>query len=100
MRTASTSTARPPRHPAPCGTIDIGTGWGAYGGDPGGHRYSQAQQITPNNVHRLALAWQYRTGEERWRFDPQIDLGQDPANQFICRGVAHWRDAVLAFALP
>ena len=32
------------------------------------------------------------TGEERWRFDPQIDLGQDPANQFICRGVAHWRE--------
>ena len=121
--------------PRPVGTIDVGTGWGAYGGDPGGHRYSQAQQITPDNVHRLALAWQYRTGdmtaraahmesaategtpilvgdalilctpfnevialdagtgEERWRFDPQIDLGQDPANQFTCRGVAHWRDA-------
>ena len=121
--------------PRPTGTIDVGTGWGAYGGDPGGHRYSQAQQITPDNVHRLALAWQYRTGdmsaraahmnkaategtpirvggalilctpfnevialdagtgEERWRFDPQIDLGQEPANQFTCRGVAHWRDA-------
>ena len=121
--------------PRPAGTIDVGTGWGAYGGDAGGHRYSQAQQITPDNVHRLALAWQYRTGdmtaraahmkraategtpilvgdalilctpfnevialdagtgEERWRFDPQIDLGQDPANQFTCRGVAHWRDA-------
>ena len=122
------------RTPRPTDTIDVGSGWGAYGGDPGGHRYSQARQITPGNVHRLALAWQYRTGdmtaraahmeraategtpilvgdalilctpfnevialdagtgEERWRFDPQIDLGQDPANQFICRGVAHWRD--------
>jgi quinoprotein glucose dehydrogenase len=29
-------------------------------------------------------------GEERWRFDPQIDLDQRPANQFVCRGVAHW----------
>ncbi|MXY05538.1 MAG: PQQ-binding-like beta-propeller repeat protein, partial [Gammaproteobacteria bacterium] len=126
--------------PRPTATIDVGTGWGAYGGDPGGHRYSQAQQITPDNVHRLALAWQYRTGdmtaraahmesaategtpilvgdalilctpfnevialdagtgEERWRFDPQIDLGQDPANQFTCRGVAHWRDADAAGA--
>ncbi|MDD9963829.1 MAG: PQQ-binding-like beta-propeller repeat protein, partial [Gammaproteobacteria bacterium] len=121
--------------PRPAGTIDVGTGRGAYGGDPGGHRYSQAQQITPDNVHRLALAWQYRTGdmtartahmeraategtpilvgdalilctpfnevialdagtgEERWRFDPENDLGQDPANQFICRSVANWQDA-------
>jgi quinoprotein glucose dehydrogenase len=30
------------------------------------------------------------TGEERWRFDAMIDLGQQPANQFVCRGVAHW----------
>ena len=29
-------------------------------------------------------------GAERWRFDPKIDLGQGPANQFVCRGVAHW----------
>ena len=33
------------------------------------------------------------TGTERWRFDAGIDLGQDPANQFVCRGVVHWRDA-------
>ena len=32
------------------------------------------------------------TGEERWRFDPEIDLHQQPANQFVCRGVAYWRD--------
>ncbi len=31
-------------------------------------------------------------GRERWRFDPQINLEQEPANQFICRGVAHWKD--------
>jgi len=30
------------------------------------------------------------TGSERWRFDADIDLGQQPANQFVCRGVAHW----------
>jgi quinoprotein glucose dehydrogenase len=32
------------------------------------------------------------TGEELWRFDPQINLQQDPANQYLCRGVAYWRD--------
>ncbi len=32
------------------------------------------------------------TGEELWRFDPQINLKQDPANQYVCRGVAHWQD--------
>ena len=26
------------------------------------------------------------TGEEMWRFDPQINLKQDPANQYVCRG--------------
>jgi len=31
------------------------------------------------------------TGEELWRFDPHINLQQDPANQYICRGVAHWQ---------
>lgn len=32
------------------------------------------------------------TGSEQWRFDSQINLNQQPANQFICRGVAHWLD--------
>jgi len=29
----------------------------------------------------------------RWRFDFEIATDYMPANQFICRGVAHWRDA-------
>lgn len=32
------------------------------------------------------------SGKEVWRHDPKIDLAQRPANQFICRGVAYWRD--------
>jgi quinoprotein glucose dehydrogenase len=32
------------------------------------------------------------SGEELWRFDAKIDLDQHPANQFVCRGVAQWRD--------
>ena len=126
---AAATTARP------ADTVDVGNGWGHYGGDPGGRRYSTARRINADNVDRLAPVWEYRTGNmtaradhmgqaategtpilvgealifctpfnevialdpvtgtERWRFDPGIDLGQDPANQFVCRGVAHWRDA-------
>ena len=32
------------------------------------------------------------TGEQRWRFNANIDLGQQPANKFVCRGVAQWHD--------
>ena len=32
------------------------------------------------------------SGEQRWRFNANIDLEQRPANKFVCRGVAHWRD--------
>jgi len=34
------------------------------------------------------------TGEELWRYDPQINLQQYPANQYVCRGVAQWQDPV------
>jgi quinoprotein glucose dehydrogenase len=37
--------------------------WPAYGGDPGGTRYSTLTQITPRNVKNLQIAWIYRTGE-------------------------------------
>lgn len=32
------------------------------------------------------------TGAQKWRYDPKINLEQRPANQFVCRGVAYWRD--------
>ena len=38
------------------------------------------------------------TGEELWRFDPEINLQQDPANQYVCRGVAYWQDATASGA--
>lgn len=38
-------------------------GWGYYGGDPGGTRYSTLKQITPQNVENLKVAWTYRTGD-------------------------------------
>src|ERR1700734_1061605 len=38
-------------------------GWPAYGGDPGGARYSSLTQITAKNVGELKVAWVFRTGE-------------------------------------
>ena len=37
-------------------------GWAYYGGDEGGSRYSALAQINRDNVGKLELAWQYRTG--------------------------------------
>ena len=112
----------------------LGEGWGHYGGDAAGRRFSRAVEITPGNVTELAMAWRYSTGDlasrgdlmrrtasegtpiladdrlvfctpfneviaidpgtgnELWRFDPEIDLEQRPANQFVCRGVTQWQD--------
>jgi len=42
---------------------DVGDGWPSYGGDAGGTRYSRLAQITPQNVDRLAVAWEYHTGD-------------------------------------
>jgi len=36
-------------------------GWPVYAGDPGGARYSPLEEITPENVARLELAWQFHT---------------------------------------
>jgi quinoprotein glucose dehydrogenase len=37
--------------------------WSAYGGDPGGSRYSSLTQINTGNVRSLKEAWTFRTGE-------------------------------------
>ena len=42
---------------------DTTDGWSAYGGDPGGARYSSLSQITTKNVGELKVAWTFRTGE-------------------------------------
>jgi quinoprotein glucose dehydrogenase len=43
--------------------VERSDGWSAYGGDPGGARYSSLRQITANNVSELKVAWSFRTGE-------------------------------------
>jgi quinoprotein glucose dehydrogenase len=38
-------------------------GWPTYGGDEGGQRYSAVALVTRDNVHLLAQAWTFHTGE-------------------------------------
>ena len=44
---------------------DPGTvaGWDHYGNDTGGARHSLADQITPENVGELEVAWTFNTGD-------------------------------------
>ncbi len=44
---------------------------------------------TPTN---RVLALDPETGDERWSFDPRIDLSRRYPNQLVCRGVATWLD--------
>jgi quinoprotein glucose dehydrogenase len=44
---------------------------------------------TPFNI---IIALDPASGAEIWRHDPQINMRQRPANGYICRGVAYWRD--------
>ncbi|GAB0117223.1 membrane-bound PQQ-dependent dehydrogenase, glucose/quinate/shikimate family [Acidisoma sp. 7E03] len=53
----------------PPGSV-AGADWTAYGGTNWGNRFSSLDQITPANVHKLKLAWQFRTGDMRGPHDP------------------------------
>jgi len=53
--------ARPVGRPAE--SIDVGAGWGSYGSDEGGHRYSELTDINVSNVRTLEVAWEYSTGD-------------------------------------
>lgn len=55
--------ATPPAQPA--------GDWQAYGRSNAGDRYSPLDQITPENVDQLELAWSYRTGDLPGPDDPQ-----------------------------
>ncbi len=46
------------------------------------------------------IALDPETGQERWRFDPEVDLSGRYANQLICRGVETWLDAQGAAGAP
>jgi len=48
---------------APIASATTDGGWGYYGGDAGGTRYSSLTQITPENVKRLKVVWIIHTGD-------------------------------------
>jgi quinoprotein glucose dehydrogenase/quinate dehydrogenase (quinone) len=57
--------------PSPAGlspTPSSAAGWREYGATSAGTRYSTATAITTDNAHRLAPAWQYRTGDVPERY--------------------------------
>ena len=47
-----------------------GADWTAYGGGGYGDRYSALTQITPGNIGKLKLAWEFRTGDMKGNDDP------------------------------
>src|SRR5690606_31750404 len=47
----------------PLGPAGPTAAWPAWGGDPGGLRWSPLDQITRDNVGRLEVAWTYRHGD-------------------------------------
>ena len=49
----------PPAHPV----VETDKDWPFYGADEGGQRFSQARQITPDNVRGLKVAWTFSTGD-------------------------------------
>jgi len=52
-------------------------GWPAYGATEGGTHFSRADQITPENVHRLEQVWQHRSGDIREsEFSPERQVTQ------------------------
>jgi quinoprotein glucose dehydrogenase len=123
-------------HAASDSSEELSSQWPSWGASPEGTRYSGANQITPDNVEQLQVAWTYSTGElkrrppamlsnsssettpilasgslvtctpfgrvialdpatgrEKWVFDPEVNPSFEMPNQYLCRGVAQWRDS-------
>lgn len=53
--------------------LDNYTDWSIYRGDKKGNQYSELAQIHAANVHKLAPAWQYRTGDASGRSSMQVN---------------------------
>lgn len=84
---------------------DLEVAWlmktGAFKGREG-DRSNSAFEATPILVEdKLVFCTQFQqviavtpdTGEEIWRFDPDVPSGGLPANQYSCRGVSYWPGA-------
>ncbi len=111
--------------------------WRCYGNDAGGQRWADIDQVTPENVEQLTVAWSFntgelaryrnrnylmeraafeatplvigatmyfptpsnqvfaldaRTGQQKWHFDPKVDLFRSEFSEMTCRGVSYWSD--------
>src|SRR5216117_2560109 len=58
--------------------------WPMYGGDAAGSHYSELRQIDKENVHRLQVAWTYRSGDKR-----DDNRSQIQCNPIIIDGVLY-----------
>ena len=70
-------------------------GWPAYGGDPGGKKYSALDQINRSNVGQLQVAWSYRIGEPK---RPHFDADNTLVAAFECTPLVV--DGVLYLSTP
>ncbi|MGH9160642.1 MAG: PQQ-binding-like beta-propeller repeat protein, partial [Vicinamibacteraceae bacterium] len=69
--------------------------WSTHGGDAGHRQYSPLAQIHRGNVHRLRVAWTYRTGDAR-----ADDRSQIQCNPIVVDGMLYATSPQLnAFAL-
>lgn len=59
------------------------TEWPAYGRDAGGSRFAPIDQVDRTNVHRLQVAWTYRTG------DPGTDNRSFEATPILVEGTLY-----------
>ncbi|HEX2138476.1 MAG TPA: PQQ-binding-like beta-propeller repeat protein, partial [Woeseiaceae bacterium] len=64
--------------------------WPHYGRDAGGTRYSPLEQIDASNLHRLEIAWQFRTGE--------LGQGAEDADSLTFEATPVLRDGALYFS--
>lgn len=67
---------------APSKMSRVTDGWAAYGRDVGGARHSLADQITPQNVDQLDVAWTYNTGDIIRAEDLRPDGGAHTSTSF------------------
>jgi quinoprotein glucose dehydrogenase len=63
--------------------------WPAYGGDPGGLRYAPLDEIRPDNVARLEVAWSYRLGDVIESGDP-LGVTSFQATPILVDGVLYF----------
>ncbi len=92
----------------PANVASLEVAWVHHSGDVADDRLEHgesAYELTPILVDgtlfgctpfNRVFALDPETGEERWVFDPEIDLGGRYANQLVCRGVSSWRDPARA----